>query len=306
MFKYGSFSCSCDKIKFKGKLQNWKTSHFKRFFKISTFAENPPYPWIECIKHTENCFVEWRYRYSYTLRVKGDTEGVFYIAYHYNGEFRDQKERPYQFVIEYNPNKSGERIFQAFVEFFRFEIMEIISFDIAYDVPSASVLDVLIDTKCDVMTYGKTDNKTLYIAPKEDGCGRVKVYDKKREREEQQGIEIDDTLRIEVSMKGKHLDMSRIYAVGSTLEELAKATNHLNSVKIKRSSDNDEDWKLYALSKLSPEDLQKCLSLMTAKTKAKYKNINFSADYYTLDLDVLTFTNHITTILSPWRRWCKI
>ena len=69
------------------------------------------------------------------------------------------------------------------------------------------------------------------------------------------------------------LDMPNIYLTGKTLEELKKATNHLNSVKIKRYSDNYEDWKLFALSKLSPEDFQKCLSMMSENTKAKYKNI---------------------------------
>lgn len=305
MYRYGSFSYSCDKIKFKGKLQNWKKSNFKRLYKISTWAEYPP-EWFECIATTQNCFTEFRYRNSYTLRVKGDTEGVLYIAYHYNGEFRDQREKPEQFVIEYNPNKSAARIFQNFVELFRFEITEIISFDLAYDVEGTTARDVLLDTKCDVMTYGKTDNKTLYIAPKEKGSGRVKIYTKSKEREQKQGIDMPDTLRIEVSIKCKELNLSAIYLSGKTIEHLEKVTNHLNSVKIKTPSPVSDDWKAFALSKLSPEDFQKCLGMMTAKTKRKYKDLNFAEDYYTLNIDIATVCEHIITVLTPWRRWCKI
>ena len=103
----------------------------------------------------------------------------------------------------------------------KFIFVEIISFDIAYDVPEASVKDVYINTRADVMTYGKTDNKTLYIAPKEDKSGRVKVYNKDKERE-RLGIEKEKTLRIEASIKCKGLDFNTIHVSGDIEKELQK------------------------------------------------------------------------------------
>ena len=83
-------------------------------------------------------------------------------------------------------------------------ITEICYCDLAYDVLNVDIKSVLLDTTCDVMTYGKTHNATYYIAPKEDQSGRVKVYQKDKERE-QVGEEKEKTLRIEISLKGRLL-----------------------------------------------------------------------------------------------------
>ena len=303
MYQYGSFSYSCDKIKLKGILKRLKpNTHFHHYIRV--WCENPPVN-IECRKAVENCLTPFNYRYGFTLFLKGEKEGAFHIREHYNGDFKDGKQRPEQFLIEYNPNKSGAKIFKSFAESFCFVITEIIQFDLAYDVPNATIKDVTLNTLCDVMTYGKNADKTIYISPKEDQSGRVKVYTKSKEREAF-GVQMSDTLRIEATIKLKGLDFYTIHVFGKTSEELTKVVNRLNSVKIKKSAADSEDWKLYALSHLSPEDFQTCLSLMAPNQKSKYRKIITTANYYTLDLDVTTLVIHILTVLEPWKRWIKI
>ncbi len=308
MYQYGSFSYSIDKIKLKGRLDKYKSARTKypHQNKIRVWCECFLPPWIECIKAVDNCFKLLNYRFYYTLRVKGETEGIFQIGEWYNGDYQQQRECPEQFIIEYNPNKAGSKIYKAFCYTFIFNITEIISFDLAYDIPGAKATDVLIDTKCDVMTYGKTFNKTLYIAPKEDGSGRVKIYSKDEERA-LQGIKISELLRIEVTIKGYILAYKgQIILNNNIADTIVKVVNHLNSVKMKRKTTDNEDWKVFALSCLSPEQLQKCFGMMGKEARAKYRKVITESSYYTLDLDVTTLSLHILTALSPWQERMKI
>lgn len=302
-FSYGNFKYSVDKIKFVGKL-NTRRMGFNKV-SIHTWCYYGLPDWVELLKETPEDYRPFHYRWSCVLRCKGDIEGVFYISEHYNGDFKEQREQPTRFLIEYNPNKNASLIYDAFCDVFVFRIIEILSCDLAYDVLEADARDIYIDTKCDVMTYGKVTNRTLYIAPKEDRSGRVKIYQKDLERETK-GKELEKTLRIEVTLKGSFLSDKTIYSSHpSTLEQLTKAVEHLNAVKIKKTASDTDDWKLYALSHLSPEDLAKCLGMMTAPTRRQYKQCVCDSTYYTLELDIPTFVFHITTALGEWTRRVK-
>lgn len=304
MYEYGSFSYSVDKIKIKGKLDkyNSRNARFPHHNNIRAWCECFLPEWIECVKAVDNCFNAFKYRYAYTLRIKGTKEGTFQIMEWYNGDYKNQKEVPEQFLIEYNPNKEGNRIYKEFTIYFIFKFTDIVQFDLAYDIPGAKASDVFVDTRCDVMTYGTTYNRTTYIAPKEDGSGRVKIYSKDLERD-LHGIELPETLRIEVTIKGKVLGLKGEMRFS---EELYKLVDRLNSVKIKCKETLTEDWKLFALSCLTPEQFQKCLGLMTSKTKAKYKEQIQSNTYYTLEIDAITLAEHILTVLAPWQERMKI
>ena len=155
------------------------------------------------------------------------------------------------------------------------------------------------------MTYGKVNNKTIYIAPKEKESGRVKVYTKNIERSTFD-IDIPDTLRIEASIKCKGLDFNTTCVYGKILEQLSRTVEHLNSVKIKKNIDCLNDWKAFALSRLSAEDFQKCLAMMSKNIRTKYRDEITSTTYYTLDLDIMTFVTHIATALTPWKARIKV
>ena len=307
MYEYGSFFYSLDKIKLKGRLTKPKNKRINPgITKISYFVQFGLPEWCECINEYES-LQPFKYRYAFTLRVKGEKEGVFAIFEYYNGDFREQRPIPEAFMIEYNPNKSGSRVYDLFLRVtnYNFKFTEITSFDIAYDLPNATVNDILIDTKCDVMTYGKTHNKTHYIAPKEDRSGRIKVYNKHKERE-LQGIEMSDTLRIEASVKCKGLDFKKISVYGNTHDELFKVIDRLNSVKIKRQNEATDDWKVFALSHLQAEDLEKCLAMMSINVRSKYRKLIINSSYYTLDLELTTFIEHIGNLLKPYERRFKV
>ena len=305
-FSYGNYRYSLDKIKLKGKLKKQNQVHFPHCEKIRTWCEYRLPSWCECISASEEDLRAFRYRFSYVLRVKGEKEGVFFICEWYNGDFKEQREKPDAFLIEFNPNKSGEWIYQNFCQNFIFSFTDIVSCDLAYDIPGADIADVLIDTKCDVMTYGKVFNSTYYVAPKEDGSGRVKVYQKDTERK-LNGNEMEKTLRIEVSLKGSFLSYGTIHLTNAkTAEQLTKAVEHLNAVKIKTSAASTDDWKVFALSCLSPEDLQKCLGFMASAQKSKYRKLIMQSSYYSLGLDIPTFAIHIGNLLTPYVRRIKV
>ncbi len=299
----GFFSYSLDKIKFKGKI-NAKKMWFGNKAHIRYWCSYGLPDFIELVNENET-LLPFKYRFSYTLRVKGEKEGSFFICEHYNGDFRNQRQEPHAFLIEYNPNKSGSKIFEEFKNYFVFKITEIVSIDIAYDLPNVSVHDIFVDTKCDVMTYGKTLNFTTYISPKEDSSGRVKIYQKDIEREVK-GVDLSRTLRIECSLKGKFLTYDTFYGDDKTFTELEKCVGRINSVKIKQLDNTVQDWKLYALSRLTPFEFKICLSKMASATRTKFKKQLLENCYYDLGLDIFILTKQISELLEEYKRWVKL
>ncbi len=299
MVRYKDFFVSIDKIKLKGKLNRRFKAHFPHRNKINLWCDYGLPEWIECINSYENCFTPFKYRYCYTLRNKGDIEGSFTIFEWYNGDIADCKQKPENFMIEYNPNKSGAKIYKEFCNQFLFEIVDISSFDIAFDIENKSIDDIMIQSTCDIMTYGKLANKTLYIAPKEKGCGRVKVYNKAKERENV-GQDLPDTLRIEVTIKNSSLARNTIYLHGKDLVDLEKICDRLNSVKIKARDKPSTDWKLYALTQLAPDELQKCFNMMASETRAKYKKQLYNKFYTSMEIEVIDLCKLLTELLKTW------
>ncbi len=300
MFNYGFFSYSLDKVKIQCKFIHGKTC-FSPFSFLLKLLFHWKYKNIFVDKHPQSSCAN-SYRYSYSISFKSDLESTFYFAYYWNGGYRsEQREDPNRFIIEYNPNKAGSKIFDIFSRSVPFVITEIKSFDIAYDIPDALPQDCVIDSQCDIMTYGKKDNSTIYISPKEQKSGRIKIYNKRIERSIH-GVSIADTLRIECTFKKLSFFDNSSTITENEMKELIKCANRLNSVDIKKwSKDNYNDWLSYALIHLSPEHLRNCLSLMPRNTRSRYKNKIFSETYYNLNLDAITLFLHIVNCLAPFR-----
>lgn len=137
---------------------------------------------------------------------------------------------------------------------------EIKRFDIAYDLPNGDIREVYPYTKADIMRYGKTSCQTLYIAPK-DKSGRVKVYQKEKEREAK-GKAVEKTLRIECTIRPRRLFKTMSLVNQQDIAPFVTATAHLNAVKIRTlPSDSVNDWKLFALSRLSPKTSKRLFHL---------------------------------------------
>lgn len=294
------FSYSLDKIKLCGKIIRSKHKWIPNFSWVHCWAEYLSYHSDIEIKDVQTSFAPFRYKYAYVLQRRGEKDGSFFIAEGYNGDLKETRPSPDRFQVEYNPNKSGAYIWQKFCDSFIFYLTDIKSIDIAYDIPDTSINDVFLDTKCDVMTYGKSFNSTYYISPKQRESGRVKIYQKDIENASFK----ENTLRIECTLKGSWLSFPP-YNDDKSREELMRCVEHLNAVKVRKYSFDTNDWKLYALSLLSQKELTSVLGKMSFNTRTKYfKELSPSYDF--LNLDALTFITHISNLLKPYERRFRI
>lgn len=308
MFTYGRFSYSLDKIKISGrilppkhKLYGLQLHNIGSWIKHKGAVCQKTYE----IREDSVSFSPFKYRYAYAIKLRSDSEGLCYFAEHYNGDYKDSRPIENKFIVEFNPNKSGILIFKDFLSRFNVVFDEIKSFDIAYDILGYSPNDVLLDTSADIMTYGKKGNQTLYIAPSSESIGRVKVYSKDKERKNM-NVEMEKTLRIEATFKKCGLACKSILYDKSFMDFCNSVCLHLNQVKIKENTETSDDWKLYALSCLTPEQLQKCFTMMSNKTAINYRKSIEQSSYFSLDITPFTLIEHIYNILSPYMERLKI
>ena len=302
MSSYGLFSYSLDKIKLTGELIKKPRGDMTFYYnKIRSWCENLPY-FIVCVKSYENNLNFLQYRYMYVLRHRDSAEGSFVISEWYNGDYHSQADKPKYFMIEYNPNKEGAKIWQTFCQLFCFKLREIKKLDIAYDVPGYTMADVFIRSDCDLMSYGRALNQTRYISPKDNRSGRIKVYNKALERGDN-----NDRVRIEASIRGCDIP----FRIGKDTFFLSKSdalntcVEHLNSVILRKSSYHGDDWKTLALSFLTDEQLNKCLSLMGSQARAKYRALLCDIPSISLNLDLATLNLHLIEILNVYVRYFK-
>ena len=303
---HGSFSYSLDKIKFSGRIKRAPANFQGSFFNyVNTWISLRLPQGYDLINAGES-LAPFRYRFWYDIRKKDDPEGTFHIEQSYNGDFNESRQIPEAFQVEFNPNKSGVTVWESFCNYFVFTVSDIKKFDIAYDLPGADLREVHIDTKADIMKYGKTSCQTLYIAPKAD-TGRVKVYQKDEEREAK-GQAVGKTLRIECTIRPRTIFRTSDLVTPQDLEPFLPAVAHLNAVKIRAPAvDTSDDWKLFALSRLSPEDLAKVLSMMNKQARAKYrKQLLTDGTTVSLNLDPFTLYAHSIQLLKPWIERQKI
>ena len=306
MFLYGSFFYSLDKIKFSGRIRRAPANFQGSFFNyVSTWVSLRLPAGYDLVNAGES-LAPFRYRYWYDIRKKDDPEGTFHIEQSYNGDFKETRQIPEAFQVEFNPNKSGATVWESFCSYFAFTVSEVKKFDIAYDLPGADLREVHIDTKADIMKYGKTSCQTLYIAPKAE-TGRVKVYQKDEEREAK-GQAIEKTIRIECTIRPRTIFRTSDLVTPQDLEPFTTAAAHLNAVKIRApTADTSDDWKLFALSRLSPEDLEKALSMMSRNIRSAYrKQLLTTPEIVSLNLDPFTLYAHSMQLLKQWIERQKI
>ena len=137
--------------------------------------------------------------YHYRLNI-GKGAGAITVSYKHNSaKSVDDK---YTMRLEFNPQKSGEmhvEFFKIYNSLFSKHPKTVKQFDVAFDVPlNINSIFAYSNTGRD-KSYFKN---TLYY-----GCsgkhGRLKIYDKKKELEEQQGIEkaVEHLTRVEYTVK---------------------------------------------------------------------------------------------------------
>lgn len=138
-------------------------------------------------------------RYHHNIAV-GQGGGAIYISWKHNMQ-REQQES-YDMRVEFNPSKAGDFyswFWEQFKTIFQQYVKRIRQFDLAFDVPEyIGNVSVTSLTGRDRSLF---KNTVYYGSPGKHG--RLKVYDKKKELEEIQGVTVDhDHLtRIEYTMK---------------------------------------------------------------------------------------------------------
>ena len=289
------YDYSLDKIKFTGRLI--------RFSALTFYVDDAP-RFLTFLHHSQfeliNEYTSYKvstYRYNFVIRKKNEIEGSLYFGCFYNGDYRESSFQPDRIVVEFNPNKSGLFVYEWLLSKIHFHILDIKTFDVAFDVPNYSTRDIKIFTASDKMSYGNNTATTYYIAPKSRNSGRVKVYDKHIERKKL-GIDIPDTLRIECSFRALGLDYLTVTLTDDLFTELSRACNNINSVYI-RGQPIINDFVGYMLDRMTDSDCNTALSMMSYNTKQKYKNV-IKSHYENLNIDVPQLIIIIQKLLEPY------
>lgn len=287
---------SLDKVKLKFKLTNKNCfGERTKYIYDALIAKYAVPDYIEYVSEPTECFSRFKYRWSLSLRIRGEKEGTLWLGLGYN----DTLVKENIGVLEFNPNKSGKRIYEWLQYAFGLRITEISNCDVAFDVPDVDIKDITIKTSADLMTYGSSSNKTLYVAPK--GENRIKIYRKDLERANL-GVDMAKTLRIEISLTGDWLWRDKSY--NADIDKITKVVERLNSVSWINNTDTN-DVTLYLLTNSNEEVRQNALNMMSSATRAKYRKM-LSSVSTTLDLDVFKFCDIIENLLKPYTRGIKI
>lgn len=138
--------------------------------------------------------------YHYRLNV-GKGGGGVTVGYKHNS--KRENEESYDMRIEFNPVKNNSEIYGHFWDLFKelylHHTKKIKSFDVAFDVPVNNLN--LIAVSLTGRQRGNFKDTVYYGSP--GNTGRLKIYNKKVELEEKQGVTItqDELTRIEYSYR---------------------------------------------------------------------------------------------------------
>lgn len=245
----------------------------------------------------------FRYNYTYKRRQienEKPSEEVFYVGICQNLAVGGETEKRTVFKVEWNPNKTTlprELRNWMMTKKLYMKYSYVQKCDIALDFQGLDISDLRYNTIGNTMVYGTPTDKTYYIRPSA-GHGRIKIYDKKKERAKL-GIEIPQTLRVEMTMKKplyhekenpSEEDWVYIENVCRMFSEIYLPTNFVtrqDDLLVKHGG-FDEIY-LWALRKASQEEREQLFSLMSSRTRAKYRAALLSGDYQPIQIDTLMF-----------------
>ena len=237
------------------------------------------------------------YEKNYTYLKSGEKEGSIYIGFNQNDPVRKKR----YIKIEYNPNKAelpypvGSLINQLDCKFVKVQ-----SIDIALDFDGLSLDDYRVNTRGDTMVYSSGINKTFYVRPK--GEGRIKIYDKTKERAKL-GIEIPQTLRVELTMKEP--DFFRYNTLGNAqLDYIRRYTGYLSEVSVRRRSAVlpacDIEYNkviLYLLNNVDQVTANNAIALMSVNKRSVYRDLMSHSEFEQIQIDDFVMLDTLTTLI---------
>lgn len=218
---------SIDKIRIRYKLRSSQaidTMYFSQQFltkDLSDFGERTV---------TGGRVGSWRYS-AWATKKDEESPVSFFI-----GMVRPNGSTDYKYAdLEFNPNKTdGQAVFASFLASRYARVVEIPKIDVAYDLKNTTPWGVLFDCHgaTETMTYGTVGGDvTRYLRPKAPN-GRVKIYDKERERAGKPDAEkYKGVTRLEVSYKNVGFLLQK-YFYGKDVDRLHEMLDQVNSCKV--------------------------------------------------------------------------
>lgn len=203
--------------------------------------------------------------YRNAAKIQTPKGNTLFLAWHWNGGYEDSKQKPEYASIEFNPNKDAYAIWRLISEYMLLHVRKVSKYDIAIDIPNKRINDVYITTQAEQMHYIGNGAVTLYIAPKEKASGRIKIYDKTKERAKA-GENIPQTLRVEATAKVLDDCTTELRP-----EELARINRHIQDVTIEPETYGDTTLEM--LLYMPPYKREAIYAKMAKATRAKYRKL---------------------------------
>lgn len=189
------------------------------------------------------------------------------------------------FQIEFNPNKFVVPDWLALYFLKRdYTVSHVKNIDLAFDFMGFSKRYFrysLNNGNVQTASIGTLGNKTDYIGFANKSKNRIKIYDKKKERQKYYTIDLETT-RVEITLEYRH-DFTNKYVCSDSAKLLDSAINALEQIFIADEIGNNPF--VYALSCLSPYEFETALALMSQHTRKKYKQLCKEKSAYQLRCD---------------------
>lgn len=211
-----------------------------------------------------------------------------------------------KFKIEFNPQKF--QIPDWLANYFgirRYLVEEVKNIDLAFDFIGFNKKDfqyVLNNGNTTTASIGTMNNKTEYIGFAEKADNRIKIYDKKRERKKYYDMDME-TARLEITLKYVH-EYKKALLRPFQLEQLKKSALAIQQVYI--TNNTAKNAFIFALSRLSEDDLMIALSLMGVNSRTKYKQLLKKQAGYKLYCDPVEMYRFITENINSILDKCSI
>ena len=254
----------------------------------------------------------FRYNYVYK-RLNQDNEktdeGTIYIGIFQNNPAEGERSNRCKMKVEWNPQKvTPPQAFRNWMmrEQLKMQYHKVQKCDIALDFKGLDLSHLRYNTIGDTMVYGSKTEKTYYLRPAAKH-GRVKIYDKTKEREKV-GETIPQTLRVEMTLhqpqfheQNELLDKDWDY-----VEDICRMFGEvqLPTKFITRQDDLEEKYGKYdeiymwALKHATPEEQDELLSLMGKNARTKYRAALMSGDYQPIQVDPMMFAEVVSRMLN--------
>ena len=277
--------------------------------------------WLETDKFETMKIGSYRYNYVFNHLNKetGEIEeGALYIGISCNSPAGSEQANRCRMKLEWNPQKvTPPQALRNWMmsDTLRMQYYKVQKCDVALDFPGLDLSALRYNTLGDTMVYGSKTEKTYYLRPAARH-GRVKIYDKKKEREKL-GEVIPQTLRVEMTLEHPEFherveidretygylaadkDWKYVCDVCEMFSEVKLPTRFVTlQYDLEEKYGKYDQIYLWALKHASPEEQDEILAMMSVATRAKYRAALMSGDYRPIQIDPMMFCDVVSRMIN--------